>query len=118
MLKSKLLDIVFISNGEPYAEFNYEHLKRAVQMEGLDCNHIHHSKGVNGRVAAYDGMFFHKGQPFNQGNIYDFNEEEFIVACENVTTKVQKNKVNEVGLALQETFSKDKFASNVIEILK
>jgi hypothetical protein len=47
------LDIVFISNGEPYAEFNYEHLKWAVQMEGLDCNHIHHSKGVNGRVAAY-----------------------------------------------------------------
>ena len=53
MLKSKLLDIVFISNGEPYAEFNYEHLKKAVQMEDLYCNHIHHSKGVNGRVAAY-----------------------------------------------------------------
>ena len=53
MLKDHPLDIVFISNGEPYAEFNYEHLKWAVQMEGLDCNHIHHSKGVNGRVAAY-----------------------------------------------------------------
>ena len=53
MLKDQPLDIVFISNGEPYAEFNYEHLKWAVQMEGLDCNHIHHSKGVNGRVAAY-----------------------------------------------------------------
>ncbi len=52
-LKDHPLDIVFISNGEPYAEFNYEHLKWAVQMEGLDCNHIHHSKGVNGRVAAY-----------------------------------------------------------------
>ena len=53
MLKDHPLDIVFISNGESYAEFNYEHLKWAVQMEGLDCNHIHHSKGVNGRVAAY-----------------------------------------------------------------
>jgi hypothetical protein len=53
ILKDHPLDIVFISNGEPYAEFNYEHLKWAVQMEGLDCNHIHHSKGVNGRVAAY-----------------------------------------------------------------
>jgi len=52
-VKDYPLDIVFISNGEPYAEFNYEHLKWAVQMEGLDCNHIHHSKGVNGRVAAY-----------------------------------------------------------------
>jgi hypothetical protein len=47
------LDIVFISNGEPYAGHNYDHLKWAVQMEGLDCNHIHHSAGVNGRVAAY-----------------------------------------------------------------
>ena len=52
-LKNQQLDIVFISNGEPYAEFNYEHLKWAVQMEGLDCNYIHHSAGVNGRVAAY-----------------------------------------------------------------
>jgi len=51
--KDHPLDIVFISNGEPYAEFNYQHLVWAVQMEGLDCNHIHHSKGVNGRVAAY-----------------------------------------------------------------
>jgi len=47
------LDIVFISNGEPYANYNYDHLKWAVQMEGLDCNQIHHSSGVNGRVAAY-----------------------------------------------------------------
>ena len=47
------LDIVFISNGEPYAGYNYDHLKWAVQMEGLDCNQIYHSAGVNGRVAAY-----------------------------------------------------------------
>jgi hypothetical protein len=53
MLKDHPLDIVFISNGEPYARSNYDHLKWAVQMEGLDCNHIHHSAGVNGRVAAY-----------------------------------------------------------------
>ena len=52
-VKDYPLDIVFISNGEPYADFNYQHLVWAVQMEGLDCNHIHHSKGVNGRVAAY-----------------------------------------------------------------
>ena len=53
ILKDHPLDVVFISNGEPYAEFNYQHLMWAVQMEGLDCNHIHHSAGVNGRVAAY-----------------------------------------------------------------
>jgi hypothetical protein len=52
-IKDQPLDIVFISNGEPYASHNYDHLKWAVQMEGLDCNQIHHSSGVNGRVAAY-----------------------------------------------------------------
>ena len=52
-LKEQPLDIVFISNGEYYAGFNYEHMKWVVQMNGLDCNQIHHSAGVNGRVAAY-----------------------------------------------------------------
>ena len=53
MLKDPLLDIVFISNGEKYAGFQEQHLHWAVEMEGLNCNRIHHSAGVNGRVAAY-----------------------------------------------------------------
>jgi len=52
-LKEQPLDIVFISNGEKYAGFHEQQLYQAVQREGLDCNHIHHSAGVNGRVAAY-----------------------------------------------------------------
>ena len=52
-MKEHPLDIVFISNGEKYAGFQEQHLYWAVQMEGLDCNQIHHSAGVNGRVAAY-----------------------------------------------------------------
>ena len=52
-VKDKPLDIVFISNGEKYAGFQEQHLHWAVEMEGLNCNRIHHSAGVNGRVAAY-----------------------------------------------------------------
>ena len=52
-LKEQPLDIVFISNGEKYAGFHEQQLYQSVQREGLDCNHIHHSAGVNGRVAAY-----------------------------------------------------------------
>ena len=50
MLKDKLLDIVFIDNGEPNAEENYRHLYNTIGTYG---NHIHRSSGVNGRVAAY-----------------------------------------------------------------
>ena len=53
VLGDQLLDIVFISNGEKYAGSQEQHLCHAVQTQGLDCNRIHHSAGVNGRVAAY-----------------------------------------------------------------
>jgi hypothetical protein len=43
------LDIVFISNGEINADYNYEKLKFHVG----DRNRIHRSSGVNGRIAAY-----------------------------------------------------------------
>jgi hypothetical protein len=45
------LDIVFIDNGEPNAESNYQHLCWAYQR--ANNNKIHRSSGVNGRVAAY-----------------------------------------------------------------
>ena len=45
------IDIVFIDNGEPNAELNYQHLKWAA--ERANNIKIHRSSGVNGRVAAY-----------------------------------------------------------------
>jgi hypothetical protein len=51
MYTDQLLDIVFIDNGEPNAEENYEHLKWAT--ESANAIRIHRSSGVNGRVAAY-----------------------------------------------------------------
>jgi hypothetical protein len=45
------LDIVFIDNGEPNADYNYDHL---CAVAGLTwANRMHRSSGVNGRVAAY-----------------------------------------------------------------
>jgi hypothetical protein len=51
MFKDELLDIVFIDNGEPNADANYEYLKWAA--ERANDLRIHRSSGVNGRVAAY-----------------------------------------------------------------
>jgi len=72
----------------------------------------------NGKIPAYDGMFFQKGQPFNQGNIFDFSEEEFLTACDTAIAKVQKDRVNQSGLTLQTTYSKEKFVENIVSILK
>ena len=51
MYADELLDIVFIDNGEPNADTNYEYLKWAAERAHNVC--IHRSIGVNGRVAAY-----------------------------------------------------------------
>ena len=52
ILTDTLLDIVFISNGENEAEFNYKHLQWAVQKHARALNCIHHVSGVNGRVKS------------------------------------------------------------------
>lgn len=67
------------------------------------------------KIEAYDGVFFHKGAPFNQGHIFDFNEDQFINACENAILKVKKNKVNESSINLKSAFSKEKFLDNIIK---
>jgi hypothetical protein len=51
MCTDQLLDIVFIDNGEPNADNNYQYLKWAA--ERAHQPNIHRSSGVTGRVAAY-----------------------------------------------------------------
>jgi hypothetical protein len=70
------------------------------------------------KIEAYDGIFFHKGLPYNQGNIYDFNPDDFISACEEAIKRVENNKVNKNGLELQNTFSSEKLFKNIISHLE
>jgi hypothetical protein len=72
----------------------------------------------NSKIECYDGIFFNKGIPYNQGNIYDFNEEEFINGCELAIQKVESDKVNKEGLKLQEEFTSEKLLQNIIAHLK
>jgi hypothetical protein len=69
-------------------------------------------------IEATDDIHFRKGEPFNQGNIFDWNEDEFIAACETAVNKVKANRVNTAGLKLQQEYTKDKFADAVIGLLK
>lgn len=53
VLKDELLDIVFISNGEPNAESNYLQMTMYLANESRYTNKVHLVEGINGRVAAY-----------------------------------------------------------------
>ena len=69
------------------------------------------------KISAYDEMSFFKGLHYNQGNIFDFNEEELIEAYSKAIERVKNNKININGLKLQEEFSKEKFVNNIINTL-
>ncbi len=55
----------------------------------------------NGKEPVYDGMFFHKGHEFNQGNIFSWAAGDFEKACYEAVAKYKANPVNEKGLALR-----------------
>ena len=69
----------------------------------------------SGKIEAYDNMFFNKGQKFNQGNIYTFNDDDFIDGCDKAIKKVESNKINKNGLKLQDDFSVDKLVDNILK---
>lgn len=70
----------------------------------------------SGKIPAVDNIFFKQGEAFNQGNIFDWNEEEFLVACEVAIKKFQANAINTAGLMLQQEYTKDKFVDTVLSL--
>jgi glycosyltransferase involved in cell wall biosynthesis len=70
-----------------------------------------------GKIEAADGMFFHNGGDFNQGRIFDFNEDEFIDGCEKAIKRVESSKENKEGLKLQEEFTYEKTTNAILEAL-
>jgi hypothetical protein len=69
----------------------------------------------NGKIDSEDGIFFKKGNPFNQGQIYDFDEESFLDGCEKAVEKYKASTVNTEGLKLQEEFP---YSNTVDQITK
>lgn len=67
-----------------------------------------------GKVEAYDNIFFKKGSAFNQGNIFDFNHNEFLSACDKAIERVKVNRTNEAGLKLQNKFTFEKMVDSIL----
>lgn len=72
----------------------------------------------SGKEEVYDGTFFTKGQPFNQGNIYTWDEDAFIAGCEEAIARHTANPVNEAGLKIQQDFTWSKTVDTILETLK
>jgi hypothetical protein len=71
----------------------------------------------NGKIPAYDNIFFKEGQEYNQGNIFDWNEEEFISATETSEKKFRSNPENTEGLKLQTEFTYSKMTDSILNTL-
>lgn len=65
------------------------------------------------KIECYDGVFFNKGAPYNQGSIFDFDVDEFIVGCETAIKRIEENKINKEGLKLQSEYTIDNFVNNI-----
>jgi len=72
----------------------------------------------NGEIDSHDGMFFNKGDYFNQGTFFDWREEDFIDGCERAIKRHEISQVNEEGIALQKDFTYKGMVDRILEELK
>lgn len=70
------------------------------------------------KIEAYDGVFFKKGSEFNQGNIYDFNEDEAIQAIQKAIALVENKSVNEEGIKLGQKFTYENTVEKICNTLR
>jgi len=69
------------------------------------------------KIEAYDGTFFKKGGDFNQGSIYDFNENEAISAIEKAVAFVKNGIKNTSGIETGQKFTYEKTTKGLCDIL-
>ena len=69
------------------------------------------------KIDCYDNVFFKRGDKFNQGKFFDFDEDEFINACELAISKCEKDPVNKEGLKLQNKFTFKRTVDSLLELL-
>lgn len=72
----------------------------------------------NSQIEVYDNIFFHKGALINQGLIFDYNEEDLIVAFDRVLEKFKKDPINHEGLKIPDQFTWKKSMDKVLENIK
>jgi glycosyltransferase involved in cell wall biosynthesis len=72
----------------------------------------------NSKIPCYDNMFFRQGDNYNQGNIFDWAEQDFMEALDKVEARYKINPINTEGLKLQKQFTYSKMVDSILEIMK
>lgn len=67
----------------------------------------------SGKEEVYENIFFKKGSEFNQGNIYTFDDDEFISAMEKAETICKKE--NTEGKKLKDKFTYKNTLEKILE---
>jgi hypothetical protein len=70
----------------------------------------------NGKEESEDGIFFKKGAPFNQGEIYTFDTEEAVTKMEEAESLVKEE--NAEGLKLQEKFTYKQTVDQILSTME
>jgi hypothetical protein len=63
-------------------------------------------------------MFFKQGDNYNQGNIFDWDDNEFLGGLDKVEARYKNNPINTEGLKLQEQFTYSKMVDSILDIIK
>lgn len=71
----------------------------------------------SGKQSADDGVFFSSDSPWNSGQIYEINEDDFISGCEEAVKRVESERVNVEGQKLKEDFSYSRMVDSILEEL-
>jgi len=71
----------------------------------------------NGKEDSADGVFFKKGNPYNQGKIFTFDEDAFIDGCEKAIERYKASPENAAGLELQDKFTYKNTVDAITEIM-
>jgi len=71
----------------------------------------------NGKEDSVDGVFFKKGNPYNQGQIFTFEEDSFIDGCEKAIERYKASPKNSAGLELQDKFSYKNTVDAITEVM-
>jgi hypothetical protein len=72
----------------------------------------------NSKIPCYDNIFFRQGDNYNQGNIFDWSENDFLEALDKVEDRYKLNPINTEGLKLQDQFTYSKMVDSILDIMK
>jgi hypothetical protein len=69
------------------------------------------------KIPCYDNIFFFENKPFNQGQYFDWNPEDFLEGCEKAVKRFEKSPINEEGLNLAKEFTWEKTADGILKAM-